>query len=81
LAPSSSSSGASKRQRVGLIRLADHAALGGLALGLVLYVMPLWTEGRLRWAFWLTLTSTVLHVFTSHARAGAGRASKESDHP
>ena len=30
--------------------------------------MPLWREGRLRWAFWLTLFSTLLHVYTSHGR-------------
>jgi hypothetical protein len=46
----------------------DRAALAGLALGLAMYVMPLWREGRLRWAFWLTLVSTVLHVYTSHRR-------------
>ena len=46
----------------------DRAALGGLALGLALYVMPLWPEGRLRPAFWLTLLSTLLHVYTSHKR-------------
>ena len=40
-------------------------------LGLVLYVMPFWPEGRLRWALWLTLVATVLHVFTSHRRAGS----------
>jgi len=33
-----------------------------------MYVMPFWREGRLRWAFWLTLVSTLLHVFTSHQR-------------
>ena len=47
----------------------DRAAVCGLALGLTMYVMPLWREGRLRWAFWLTLVSTVLHVYTSHAVA------------
>ena len=48
----------------------DRAALAGLALGLALYVMPLWREGRLRPAFWITLVSTLLHVHTSHKRAG-----------
>jgi hypothetical protein len=48
----------------------DRAALGGIALGLATYVMPLWREGRLRWAFWLTLGSTLLHVYTSHKRSG-----------
>jgi hypothetical protein len=46
----------------------DRAALGGLALGLALYVMPFWREGRLRLAFWVTLLSTLLHVYTSHKR-------------
>lgn len=46
----------------------DRVALGGLALGLAGYVMPAWAEGRLKWAFWLTLSSTVLHMFTSHRR-------------
>jgi hypothetical protein len=63
LGPSNSSA----RRRF-LIRL-DRAAVGGLALGLTMYVMPLWRQGRLRWAFWLTLVSTVLHVYTSHAVA------------
>ena len=49
----------------------DRAALGGLALGLALYVMPFWAEGRLRPAFWLTLVSTLLHVYTSHRRSGS----------
>ena len=49
----------------------DRAALAGLALGLAIYVLPFWREGRLRWAFWLTLVSTVLHIFTSHRRADA----------
>ena len=43
--------------------------MGGLVLGLALYVMPLWREGRLRPAFWLTLVATLLHVYTSHKRA------------
>jgi hypothetical protein len=48
----------------------DRAALIGLALGLALYVLPFWREGRLRPAFWVTLASTLLHVYTSHKRAG-----------
>ena len=55
-----------------ILRTADRVAVGGQVLGLALYVMPFWTEGRLRWALWLTLASTVLHVFTSHRRAGPG---------
>jgi hypothetical protein len=47
----------------------DRAAVGGLVSGLVLYVMPFWREGRLRWALWLTLVSTLLHVYTSHRRS------------
>jgi hypothetical protein len=47
----------------------DRAAIGGLVSGLVLYVMPCWREGRLRWALWLTLVSTLLHVYTSHRRS------------
>ena len=49
----------------------DRAALGGLALGLALYVMPIWREGRLRPALWITLLSALLHVYTSHRRAGS----------
>jgi len=49
----------------------DRSALGALALGLALYVMPWWREGRLAAAFWLTLVATLLHVYTSHRRAGS----------
>ena len=52
-----------------IVRL-DRAALVGLALGLALYVLPFWREGRLRPAFWITLVATLLHVYTSHKRAG-----------
>jgi hypothetical protein len=47
----------------------DRAAVGGLVLGLALYVVPLWREGRLRWAFFVTLISTLLHIYTSHQRS------------
>ena len=47
----------------------DRVAIVGIVSGLALYVMPLWREGRLRWALWLTLVSTVLHVYTSHKRS------------
>jgi hypothetical protein len=53
----------------------DRAAIAGLALGLALYVAPFWREGRLRCAFWVTLVSTVLHVYTSHKRSRAAEAS------
>jgi hypothetical protein len=53
--------------------LLDRVALGGLALGLALYVMPFWREGRLRPAFWITLVSALLHVFTSR-QSGKGQA-------
>ena len=57
----------------------DRAALLGLALGLALYVLPFWREGRLRPAFWVTLASTLLHVYTSHKRAArADRAGEET---
>ena len=46
----------------------DRVALGGLALGLALYVMPFWREGRLRPAFWIILLAVLLHVYTSHRR-------------
>ena len=51
----------------------DRVALGGLALGLALYVMPFWREGRLRPAFWITLVSALLHVYTSR-QSGKGEA-------
>jgi hypothetical protein len=47
----------------------DRLAVGGLGLGLGLYVLPLWREGRLRWAFLVTLISTLLHIYTSHKRS------------
>lgn len=47
--------------------LLDRAALAGIALGLSAYVIPIWGEGRLRLAFWLTLAATLLHIYTSHA--------------
>jgi hypothetical protein len=50
------------------IAQADRIAFGSLVLGLALYVMPWWSEGRLRVAFWLTLAATVFHIYTSHAR-------------
>jgi len=53
--------------------LLDRVALWGLALGLGLYVMPFWRDGRLRWALALTFVSTLLHIYTSHKR-GAGPA-------
>jgi hypothetical protein len=56
------------------IVILDRAALTGLALGLALYVLPFWREGRLRPALWITLLSTLLHVYTSHKRAKAGGA-------
>ena len=46
--------------------------LAGLGLGLLGYVMPLWPDGRLVWAFWLTLASTVLHLFTSRYSQSEG---------
>jgi hypothetical protein len=46
-------------------------AAGALTLGLALYVMPLWRAGRLRWAFWVTLLATALHIYTSHRRRRA----------
>jgi uncharacterized membrane protein YccC len=51
------------------IVLLDRAVLCGLALGLALYVLPIWREGRLRSAFWVTLVSTLLHIYTSHKRS------------
>lgn len=51
------------------IVLLDRAVLGGLGVGLALYVLPFWREGRLRAAFWLTLLSTLLHIYTSHKRS------------
>jgi len=51
----------------------DRVALGGLALGLALYVLPFWREGRLRPAFWITFLSALMHVYTSRRR-GKGQA-------
>jgi len=56
----------------------DRSALGGLALGIALYVMPFWRTGRLRAALWTTLLATVLHAFTSRERAeGPGREQEQ----
>jgi hypothetical protein len=67
LEPSNSS------RSINVIALLDKAVLFGIASGLLLYVMPFWREGRLRFAFWLTLTSTLLHVYTAHKRSGGTR--------
>jgi hypothetical protein len=63
LAPSSSS-GSGKQRWVFQL---DKLALVSMTLGLLLYVMPFWAEGRLLFAFWLTFAATVLHIYTSHA--------------
>jgi hypothetical protein len=67
LEPSSSS----RRKRSGarFIVLLDRAALGGLALGFALYILPFWRAGRLRYALFVTLLSTLLHIYTSHRRS------------
>ena len=53
-----------------IVRL-DRAVLCALGVGLGLYVLPFWREGRLRPALWLTLVATLLHVYTSHKRASS----------
>ena len=63
--------GRSSSKRRGI--LLDRVALGGLAVGLALYVLPFWREGRLRPAFWITLVSALLHVYTSR-QSGKGEA-------
>ena len=62
-----------------MLARADRAALMGLALGLALYVLPFWKEGRLCVAFWLTLSSTLIHIYTSHKRASS--QDREPGHP
>lgn len=57
------------RPEGGFIVGLDRLAVGGLVLGLALYVLPLWREGRLRSAFFVTLISTLLHIYTSHKRS------------
>lgn len=47
----------------------DGAALAGITVGILAYVVPAWSEGRLEFAFWLTLAATVLHIYTSHKAA------------
>ena len=74
MGPSNSSRGLRR------VVLFDRVAVGGLAIGLMFYVLPIWREGRLRWGFWLTLVSTLLHIYTSHARsARESEASPGSD--
>jgi hypothetical protein len=41
-----------------------------------MYVAPVWSDGRLRLAFWLTLAATVLHIVTTHAGSDAGSEGK-----
>jgi hypothetical protein len=43
----------------------DRIAVGGLALGLCAYALPVAVEGRLKLAFWVTLGATLLHIYTS----------------
>ena len=50
------------------IVLWDRMTLKRLAVRLALYVMPLWREGRLRPAFWITFLAALLHVYTSRQR-------------
>jgi hypothetical protein len=56
----------------------DRLALFGLALGHVTYMIPFWPEGRLRVSFWVTLLSTLLHVYTSHQRRPVGPGGPEA---
>ena len=70
----------SRRGRRFVIHL-DRAAITGLVLGLAMYVMPFWPEGRLRWALWLTLLSTLLHVYTSHERSRLDSAAEPRRRP
>jgi len=69
----------SSRRGVPAIVHLDRAVLVALGAGLALYVMPFWAEGRLRAAFWLTLIATVLHIYTSHKRAGAARVAAPAE--
>ena len=52
-------------------RRLDRAALGGIGLGLSLYVLPLPGAWSLRAGFWLTLVGTLFHVYTSSTRPPA----------
>lgn len=49
----------------------DRFALGGIALGIALYVLPLTEGGTLKAGFWITFAFTILHIYTSHAVGGA----------
>jgi hypothetical protein len=71
LEPSSSSKGGRQSGDLGarLVIFLDRVALGGLTLGFCLYILPLWREGRLRYALFVTLISTLLHIYTSHQRS------------
>jgi hypothetical protein len=46
----------------------DRAALAGLVLGFVLYMLP--AGGALKIGFWVTLFFTIAHIFTSHMNKG-----------
>ena len=48
-----------------LVIQTDRFLLGGMALGVLLMLQPVWTHG-LRVGFFVTLVSTVLEIVTAH---------------
>lgn len=43
----------------------DRIARSGMVVGAALMLQPWWRDG-LRWGFWVTALTTVLHIVTSH---------------
>jgi hypothetical protein len=60
-------------QRLSSVRLLDRIAVGGMLLGLALYVVPLFGAESLRCGFGLTLAFTLFHIYAS---ALASRSSR-----
>jgi hypothetical protein len=48
-----------------MMRVVDKAAQWGMVLGVGFMLNPWWAEG-LRYGFFLTALSTIVHIVTSH---------------
>lgn len=59
MAPSNSDAGTA------FIALLDRLLLGGMAVGALLMLQPIWAGG-LKWGFFVTFVSTVLEIVTGH---------------
>ena len=66
MAPSNNSAGTT------FVARADRLLLGGIALGVLLMLQPIWVGG-LKWGFFVTLGSTVLEIVTGHMLSASPR--------